>query len=197
MSKRFDLSIIGKTIVPGARVLDLGCGDGAFLRYLRDEKNIRPLGIEFDPNLVALAIANGVPVIQGDLNSHLDFADDRSFDYVVLSRTLQELRRPDELLREIVRVGRRGLVSFINFGHWHCRMQLLLSGKMPKNREIPYEWYNTPNIHFGTILDFRELCDKLAIRIVREIPICAERGERVKFMPNFFAPGCVFEVEKK
>lgn len=197
MKERFDLSIIGRAIVPGAKVLDLGCGDGSFLRRLREEKNIRPLGIEFDPNLVALAIANGVPVIQGDLNGRLDFAGDRSYDYVVLSRTLQELRRPDELLREIVRVGRRGLVSFINFGYWQCRFQLLLTGRMPKNREIPYEWYNTPNIHFGTIMDFRELCGALSIRIIRETPLCAERGAMVRILPNFFAPGCVFELEKK
>ncbi len=197
MKSRLDLSIISSAISENARVLDLGCGDGEFLKQLRQLKNIRPLGVENTQERVAMAIANGVPVIQGDLNSKLDFADDRSFDFVILSRTLQEVRYPDLLLREIVRVGRRALVSFINFGYWQCRFQLLLTGRMPKSHELPYEWYNTPNIHLGSLIDFRNLCEACSIRIVRETPLSAKHDKLIKFMPNLMAPGCVFEFEAK
>lgn len=122
---------------------------------LREKRGAEVLGMEISQVEIAKCIANGVPVIQSDLDDDLDFAEDGSFDLVILSQTLQQMRRPDRLLRRLVRVGKRGAVSFINFGHFHCRWQLMLAGSMPRTTQIPYQWYNTPNIHLGTIRDFR------------------------------------------
>ena len=168
---RHDLKIIADLVQPGHRVLDLGCGDGSFLKMLRESRCADILGMEIEHKLIAQCIANGVPVIQGDLNDGLDFAEENSFDLVILSQTLQQVKRPDRLLRRIVRVGRRAAVSFINFGHFHCRLQLLFAGSMPRTTQIPYQWYNTPNIHLGTIRDFQKLCNHLNIRIYQEIPV--------------------------
>ena len=142
-------------------------------------------------------IANGIPVIQKDVDDGLDFADDNAFDLVVLNHTLQEIRRPDLLLKNIVRAGKRAAVSVINFGHWNCRLQLCWRGRMPRNAQIPYQWYNTPNIHFSTIDDFCELCEKLDITIVRQTPIAARFPRLTKLMPNLFAVGAVFVLEMR
>ena len=136
-------------------------------------------------------------MIQGDLNDGLDFAEENSFDLVILSQTLQQVKRPDRLLRRIVRVGRRAAVSFINFGHFHCRLQLLFAGSMPRTTQIPYQWYNTPNIHLGTIRDFQKLCNHLNIRIYQEIPVGMTFPLLTSSLPNLFAVGCVFVLERK
>ena len=154
-------------------------------------------GIEIDQDSVARCIANGVPVIQSDLDDPLDFAGQDSFDLVILSQTLQEMKRPDQLLSRMVQVGRRVAVSVINFGHWSSRLQIMFSGKMPRNAQMPYLWYNTPNIHFSTIDDFRDLCDELDIQIVREVPLPARFPRLTAAMPNLFAIGCVFLLEKR
>ncbi len=194
---RRDLEIIAGLVKPGHRVLDLGCGDGAFLRVLKEQHGAEVLGMELAQNRIAACIANGVPVIQSDLDDDLDFAENGSFDLVILSQTIQEMRRPDQLLRRIVRVGKHAAVSFINFGHIHCRLQLLLTGRMPRTAEIPYQWYNTPNIHLGTICDFRRLCDHLDIKIVQETPIGQSFPLLTSMLPNLFAVGCVFVLEKR
>lgn len=196
LKSRRDLEIISDMVMPGNRVLDLGCGDGAFLKVLRDERGAEVLGMELDQEEIAKCIANGVPVIQSDLDDDLDFAEDGSFDLVILSQTLQQMRRPDQLLRRIVRVGKRAAISFINFGHIHCRLQLLLAGSMPRTTQIPYQWYNTPNIHLGTIRDFRRLCRHLGIRVIQETPIGLNFPLLTAAMPNLFAVGCVFVLEK-
>ena len=196
VNSRRDLDLIAALVKQNDRVLDLGCGDGSFLKRLVDEKDADVLGLEIDQPTVARCIANGVPVIQGNMDQPLDFADDKSFDLVVLSRTIQEIRRPDELLQQIVRVGKKAAVSVINFGHWNNRCQLLFSGKMPRNSQIPYHWYDTPNIHLGTLQDFRELCAKLDITIVEETPIATRFPKLTKIMPNLFAVGAVFVIEK-
>jgi methionine biosynthesis protein MetW len=195
--KRRDLDIVAGLIAPHSRVLDLGCGDGGFLRQLQDEKHIHGLGVEIDQQMVGRCIANGIHVIQRDLDSDLDFAENGSFDFVILSQTIQEVRRPDQLLREIVRVGKRAVVSIINFGHLPCRLSLLVSGRMPENEAIPYHWYDTPNIHLGTLFDFRRLCHKLGISITTEIPVGSPLKCLPRLLPNLLAPSCVFELEKR
>ena len=197
VNNRRDLDLIAALVKKNDRVLDLGCGDGSFLKRLIDEHEADVLGLEIDQPTVARCIANGVPVIQGNMDNALDFADDKSFDLVVLSHTIQEIRRPDELLQQIVRVGKKAAVSVINFGNWKNRCQLLFSGKMPRNPQIPYHWYDTPNIHLGTLQDFRELCNQLNITIVDETPIAARFPKLTKIMPNLFAVGAVFVLEKK
>ena len=197
LNRRRDLELIADLVTPGSRVLDLGCGDGNFLKKLRDERNARVLGVEIDQESVIRCIGNGVPVIQWDLEDGLDFADEESFDLIVLNRTLQEIRRPDILLDRIVKSGKRAAVSFINFGHWNCRLQLLFRGRMPRNAQIPYQWYDTPNIHFGTIRDFRELCASLDISILAEYPIPGRFPKLTRLFPNTFATVCVFILEAK
>ena len=158
--RRRDLAIIEDLIPPHARVLDLGCGSGTFLRTLMENKGVRGLGVEIEQPLISNCIANGVHVIQGNLDDPLTFADDDSFDVVVLSHTLQQVKHPDELLREIVRVGKRAVVSVINFGYLPCRTKLMFTGRMPETEAIPYHWYDTPNIHFSTLSDSSSLMKK-------------------------------------
>ena len=196
LNRRRDLEVISQLVQPGDRVLDLGCGDGLFLRHLKLERQAKVLGVEIDTDSIARCIANGIPVFQAELSDQLLFAEDGSFDLVVLSHTLQEMRNPEEVLRHIVRAGKRAAVSVINFGHWSCRLQLLFKGKMPRNTRLPYQWYNTPNIHLGTLYDFRDLCKTLGIKIVSETPIAARFPRLTAVCPNWFAVGCVFVLEK-
>ncbi|MBU8902819.1 MAG: methionine biosynthesis protein MetW [Victivallales bacterium] len=195
LSKRPDILTINKIIPPDCRVLDLGCGNGVFLKLLELEKNVRGLGIELSQDKIMESIATGISVIHGDLNNKLDFADDYSFDYVVVSNTLQEVKRPDHLLQEVVRVGKKALVSFINFANIKTRSQLFLKGTMPESKNLPYHWYDTPNIHLATIRDFRDLCSSLNIKIIKEIPL-GKNNFLAKSLPNLFAANCVFEITK-
>jgi methionine biosynthesis protein MetW len=194
LEKRPDLLIIKELISENSRVLDLGCGNGSFLKLLEHEKNVKGLGIEISQDKIIESIATGISVVHGDLNKNLDFADNASFDYVVVSNTLQEVERPDKLLQEVVRVGKKAVVSFINFGFIRTRSQLFIKGKMPETKRLPHHWYNTPNIHLATIRDFRELCSLLNIKISREIPLGNTNNLLAKAFPNLFAPNCVFEI---
>jgi methionine biosynthesis protein MetW len=193
LAARPDILAMNGIIPPDCRVLDLGCGNGAFLKLLEQEKNVRGLGIEISQEKIIESIDTGISVVHGNLNNDLDFADDASFDYVVVSNTLQEVERPDHLLQEVVRVGKKAVVSFINFGHIKTRSQLFLKGKMPETKNLPHQWYNTPNIHLATIKDFRELCRLLNIRIIKEIPL-GSNSLMAKTFPNLFAANCVFEI---
>ena len=194
---RPDLRRIAELIEPDSRVLDLGCGNGDFLNYLKKRKNIRPLGVEIDADMVAECVKRGIPVIHGDLNSNLDYLQDNSFDCVLLTRVLLELANPEAVLQEVVRIGKRGLVGFINFGHIRNRLQLAFAGRMPRNVALPHEWYNTPNIHLGTIQDFRELCARSNIEIIRSFPIGRNRSFLAAGLPNLFAYACIFEIRSK
>lgn len=154
---RPDLQVIADNIAPGSRVLDIGCGDGALMMALRDQKQVDARGLEIVPANVASAVAKGLSVVQGDAATDLSAYPDGSFDYAVLSQTLQTTQRPDQILEELLRIGKQAFVSFPNFAHWRVRMSLLVGGRMPVTRLLPQTWYNTPNIHHVTIDDFRAL----------------------------------------
>lgn len=155
MSLRPDLAIIAANVAPGSRVLDVGCGDGALMAALQSEKQVDARGLELDPANVAAAVGRGLSVIQGDADTDLvDYPAD-AFDYAILSQTLQTTRRPDQVLEQLLRIGRKAFVSFPNFAHWRVRLSLLWGGRMPVTRLLPLEWYETPNIHHVTVDDFR------------------------------------------
>ncbi len=155
MSLRPDLAIIAGNVAPGARVLDIGCGDGQLMAALRDERRVDARGLEIDVGNVAAAVARGLSVVQGDADRDLADYPDRSFDYAILSQTLQTARAPDVVLDHLLRIGQQAFVSFPNFAHWRVRASLLLGGRMPVTRLLPERWYDTPNIHHVTIDDFR------------------------------------------
>lgn len=164
---RDDLALISNWITPGARVLDLGCGDGNLLAHLQRTKDITGYGLEIDADNVIACIEAGVNVLQLDLDAGLDQFKDNSFDFVVMSSALQEVQRPDELINEMVRIGHDSIVTFPNFGHWRPRMSLGLRGLMPVSRALPNRWYDTPNIHLCTVRDFEGLCESKQVDIVR------------------------------
>lgn len=154
---RPDLAVIADHIEPGTRVLDVGCGDGALMAVLRDEKGVDARGLEIDPAEVEQCVARGLSVVQGDADRDLAEYPDGAFDYAILSQTLQTAERPDLMLDQLLRVGRRAFVSFPNFAHWRMRRALLMTGRMPVTRHLPVSWYETQNIHHVTVTDFREL----------------------------------------
>lgn len=161
---RPDLVRIASWVEPGSRVLDLGCGDGALLAYLRDERRVRGAGVEIDDNHVIACVRRGVEVIQQNLEEGLALFDDKQFDTVVLSQTLQSMHRTEHILQEMARVARHGIVSFPNFGYWPHGWSIL-RGRMPVTGQMPYQWYNTPNIHLCTLKDFERLAADLGLRI--------------------------------
>lgn len=162
---RPDLAIIAANVTPGARALDVGCGDGDLLAVLRDEMQCDARGMEIDPHSVAACVARGLSVIQGDADSDLAIYPDAAFDYAILSQTLQTTHRPDLVLDQLLRVGRKAFVSFPNFAHWRVRLSLLWNGRMPVTRLLPVAWYETPNIHHVTVADFRDFVAARGIRV--------------------------------
>ncbi|NNL57261.1 MAG: methionine biosynthesis protein MetW [Pseudomonadales bacterium] len=163
---RFDFLTIEQWVATQSRVLDLGCGDGQLLQFLQREKRVRSLGVEIDVENISACIDNGVDVIQQDLDLGLANFADNSFDTVLLTQTLQAVHRPDFVLQEMLRVGKECIIAFPNFGHWQARAYLLTRGRMPVSKFMPYEWYDTPNIHFCTVKDFEELCEQRNIRVL-------------------------------
>ncbi|STR44736.1 methionine biosynthesis protein MetW [Iodobacter fluviatilis] len=178
---RPDLQYIADWIPPQSRVLDLGCGDGELLAWLAAQKQVSGYGVEIDVNGVVGCVANGVNVIQSDMESGLSTFEDHSFDYVVLSLTIQAMHNIEGILQEMVRVGKTGIVTFPNFGFWENRWQILM-GRMPVSETIPFEWYNTPNIHFCTVHDFAKLLNKSGLKIDHQLVL--NQGEKVEFLPN-------------
>jgi len=165
---RPDLAIIAQNVAPGSRALDVGCGDGALMAVLRDQHQVDARGLELDPHNVALCVGKGLSVMQGDADADLADYLDASFDYAILSQTLQTTKRPDQVLDELLRVGRKAFVSFPNFAHWKVRASLLWNGRMPVTRLLPIAWYETPNIHHVTVRDFRELVALKGYRVEGE-----------------------------
>jgi methionine biosynthesis protein MetW len=191
---RSDYAIIGEIIEPRSKVLDLGCGEGELLEWLAANKGVDARGVEISGSKVQRAIARGVSAYQGDIDEGLMDYPDQAFDYVILSQTLQETHRPQRVLREMLRVGRRVIVAFPNFGHWRMRLAMLFGGRAPKTPLFPYEWYDSPNIHILTVQDFEELAQKESIRVDRRYFISGHR--KVTTLPNLMAEVAVFLVSK-
>ena len=189
---RRDFAIIGELVEPGTRVLDLGCGEGELLAWLKEHKDVDGRGVELTGARVQKAIAHGVSVYQGNLESAVEDYPDGAFDYVVLSQTLQEVRDPLRVLRGMLRVGRRAIVAFPNFGHYSVRFSMLRSGRAPKTELFPYEWWDSPNIHFFTVRDFEVLSEKQHWRLERSIFLHGHR--KVKMFPNLMAEIAVYLV---
>jgi methionine biosynthesis protein MetW len=195
--QRIDYTLI-ETLVPnGASVLDLGCGDGDLLAELIDRKHVRGSGVEISQAAVEACVARGLSVFHGDLDEGLADYQDGSFDVVILSFSLQQLRRPRLVVREMARVGRQIIVSFPNFAHWSIRLQLALRGHMPVSEELPYQWYDTPNIHLCTLKDFRTLCRVEGLHIQRELYLHTfERQAPQLRCPNLTARIAIFAVTR-
>lgn len=196
IAKRPGLIEICRHIPENSRVLDLGCEDGTLLEILRENYGAKVHGIEISQPNINSCIAKGIPVIQADLNEGLGSFQDNSFDFIILSETFQMVKNPDFLLTEMMRVGKTGIINFINIGYWFDRFQLFFGGRMPKNRHLPHEWYNTPNIHLGTIKDFQNLCGRLNITITRQQPVFSAVKLLPNLLPNLLAKKCVFLIEK-
>jgi len=175
---RPDLKLIADMIAPGSRVLDIGCGDGALLAYLARNKDVDGRGIEISQDGVNACVAHGLSVIQGDADTDLTNYPDQAFDYVVLGQTLQATHQPREVLEDLVRIGRHAVVSFINFGHWRTRLSLLVHGRVPVKTGSSFRWYDSPDIHLCTILDFVGLCDTLGLTIEKGLSLSRERKVR-------------------
>jgi methionine biosynthesis protein MetW len=186
---RFDLTLIQPWINEGCRVLDLGCGDGTLLATLAKQKNVSGVGLEIDPENITQSLAQGVNVIEHDLNLGLGNFRDNSFDMVVMTLALQTLRYPHLVIDEMLRVGRECIVTFPNFGHWRSRWYLSQRGKMPVSKFLPYTWYDTPNIHFCTVKDFEALCADKQIRVLNSAVI----GDR---FPNLLGVTAVYHISK-
>ena len=190
--ERRDFTAIGQWIAPGAKVLDLGCGDGSLLGYLRDTRQVRGYGIEKDDANVLACVKNGIDVIQMDLESGLSGFEANSFDVVVLSQTLQAMHQTEAIIREMLRVGKQVIVTFPNFGYWKHRWQILL-GTMPVSKTLPYQWYNTPNVHWCTIDDFDAFCASHSIRVSERLVLAD--GKKVTLLPNLLGSLAMYRFE--
>ncbi|MFW5837874.1 MAG: methionine biosynthesis protein MetW [Desulfovibrionaceae bacterium] len=193
---RFDLQVVASWIEQGSKVLDLGCGEGVLLEYLTREKGVRAAGIEQSETKVAECLSKGLSVLHGDVNEDILDYPDGAFDYVILSQTLQQVFDPARLIDEMLRIGVKGIVSFPNFSHWGIRLQLLLGGRTPVSKELPYDWHDTPNIRVITIKDFRRFCREHGFAILSEVatrtPHHEEHGKLVRLAPNLRAIYGVF-----
>lgn len=192
-SIRPEFALIADRINSGARVLDLGCGDGALLKHLQQHRQIHGYGVEISDSSVLACVENGVNVIQSDLEAGLSSFESGSFDYVILSQTLQTMRNVDSIMAEMLRVGREGIVTFPNFGYWRHRAQVI-AGHMPVSRSLPYQWFDTPNVHLCTLNDFESFCASHGILILERVVMT--NGSTVHFSPNLLGSLAVYRFEK-
>lgn len=191
---RPDFAAIAEWIQPGAKVLDLGCGDGSLLRYLQERRDIFGYGVEIDDDNVLGCFKNGINVIQNDLESGLSSFESASFDYVILSQTLQAMRHTEVIIEEMLRVGKEVIVSFPNFGYWKNRLQVI-AGRMPISETLPYNWFNTPNIHLCTLGDFEALCHQHNAHILERIVMNGD--QQVKALPNLMGVLAFYRFERQ
>ncbi|MDP1682768.1 MAG: methionine biosynthesis protein MetW [Burkholderiales bacterium] len=191
--QRADFETIAAWVQSGAKVLDLGCGDGTLLRYLKETRKVWGYGVEIADEKILACAKNGVNVIQTDLESGLEAFESGSFDYVILSQTLQSMKHTERIMQEMLRVAKQAIVTFPNFGYWQHRLQVI-NGHMPVSRDLPYQWYDTPNIHLCTLKDFEAFCAQLNVRILERSVI--HRGHQVSVLPNLFGSLAVYRVER-
>jgi len=195
---RADLDIIQHWIAPGSRVLDLGCGDGSLLEYLKRTKGVSDTGLEIDERNIHACLEKGVNVLQQDLDKSLKNFCDKSFDTVLLTQTLQAVSYPDVLMDEMLRIGRNVIVTFPNFGNWRSRMYLTFKGRMPVSNFMPYQWYDTPNIHFCTVKDFDALCRERNIRVItRTVVDHKHQGSwMIRQWPNLLGETAIYHLSR-
>jgi methionine biosynthesis protein MetW len=196
---RTDLEIIEQWIPNGSRILDLGCGDGELLAYLKQQKQVQGLGLEIEHPLIVACVKKGVPVVKQDLNQGLDNFTDHSFDTVVMTQSFQQMQAPDQVLDELLRIGKEAVVTFPNFGHWTTRKYLGFKGRMPMSKALPYMWYNTPNIHLCTFKDFEELCREKNIDIVQRMVVDGHHRSRwsINLLPNLLGEIAIYRLTKR
>ncbi len=194
---RIDLDVISQWVTPNSRVLDLACGDGTLLSRLASDKSVFGYGLEIDSHHISDCISKGVNVIEHNLDTDsLDTFGDGSFDTVIMTQALQTMRYPDEVLEEMLRIGKECIVTFPNFGHWKARIYLALNGRMPVSDILPYEWYDTPNIHFCTFKDFEFLCKQRGITVKHRQVVTENSIDKTgaKFLPNFFGETAIYHL---
>ncbi len=198
-TQQLNYEVVTDIIPENAKVLDLGCGDGTLFSKLIKEKNVTGVGVEINKDEVIKALDKGVAVIQGDIDKGLKQFPDKSFDYAILNQTLQSTEKPNLVMDEMLRTAKKAIVSFPNFAYWKVRFYLFFKGKMPKSKSLPYEWYNTPNIHLMTVNDFFEFCKKRNIKILKSVYLTrnkARSGILVRTITNFFSEEVIFVVSR-
>ncbi len=191
---KIDYRIIAKIIEPYSKVLDLGCGDGELLAYLIKEKGIKAQGIEVSEEAIYKCVEKGVNVFHGDMESGLGWYSDKSFDYVIMNQSMQEMKNVDFVIKEALRVGKKVIVGFPNFAYIKARLDIFFYGKAPLTESLPYTWYNTPNIHFFSIKDFEEYCRSKGIKVLQKYFI--GRDHEIKLLPNIFGVSAIFLIEQ-
>lgn len=193
---RFDLEIIASLVKEGSKALDIGCGNGELINFLEKNKKVEAKGIEISSHQVSKALLKGLSVIQGDAEEDLKSYPDKSFDYAILSHTIQATKKPDKILKEMLRIANFAIVSLPNFAHIKNRLHLALKGTMPVNKTIPFQWYETPNIHFCSIKDFKKLCKELDLKVQKEVFMTNNKILKNKFIANIFAEYAIFLITK-
>lgn len=195
---RIDYSVVSNWVKPGSRVLDLGCGDGSLLKNLQEKLDVHGYGLEIDEENILRCVQNNVNVVEQDIEKGLGNFDDQAFDTVIMSQAIQTLNRPDKALTEMLRIGKECIITFPNFGHWKARWHLAVNGRMPVSDLLPYEWYNTPNIHFCTFKDFDVMCKEVKARIInRQVVSNSRSGKLLEHLhPNLFGETALYRISK-